>query len=255
MLQQIVVDSIRSRCTGFGIHDWLPQISQSKRLVVNFSVVWGGVNFVLLLLLFYGLECSTVVGRGGVVCKCCCIFISNIFRVGDGSTILPIWVLLGRSDIFTRYFPHSIPHMLHGCISWQLWDICCPWLTFLLVEESTGLRLRFSESRQTFPSNSRLCRTLLARAHLAFRASRHSSSNQGFDWIGLDLFSDAKCPSGHIIHPTHVNVSQTCLHSLNKLLKPYYIVQVWGLAEVDNFSRSGVIQMMNCIEYLTIHVR
>ena len=113
---------------------------------------WSQFVFVLLLLLFYGLECSTVVGRGGVVCKCCCMFISNIFRVGDGSTILPILVLLGRADIFTRYFPHSIPHMLDGCISWQLWDIFCPWLTFLLVEESTGLRLWFSESRQTFPS-------------------------------------------------------------------------------------------------------
>ena len=90
MLQQIVVDPIRSRCTGFSLHDWPPQIPLSERLVVNFSVVWGEVNFVLLLLLFYGLECSTVVGRGGVVCKCCCMFISNIFRVGDGSTILPI---------------------------------------------------------------------------------------------------------------------------------------------------------------------
>ena len=75
---------------GFGLHDWPPQISQSERLVVNFSVVWVEVNFVLLFLLFYGLECSTVVGRGGVVCKCCCMFISNIFRVGDGRTILPI---------------------------------------------------------------------------------------------------------------------------------------------------------------------
>ena len=35
------------------------------------------------------------------------------------------------------------------------------------------------------PPNSRLCRTLLSRAHLAFRASRHSSSNQGFDFLGM----------------------------------------------------------------------
>ena len=104
MLQQIVVDPIRSRCTGFGLNDWPPQISQSERLVVNFSVVWGEVNFVLLLLLFYGLGYSTVVGRGGVVCKCCCMFISNIFRVGDGSTILPILVLLGRADILPDIF-------------------------------------------------------------------------------------------------------------------------------------------------------
>ena len=33
--------------------------------------------------------------------------------------------------------------------------------------------------------NSRLCRTLLSRVRLAFRASRHSSSNQGFDFLVL----------------------------------------------------------------------
>ena len=35
------------------------------------------------------------------------------------------------------------------------------------------------------PLNSRLCRTLLSKARLAFRASRHSSSNQGFDFLGM----------------------------------------------------------------------
>ena len=35
------------------------------------------------------------------------------------------------------------------------------------------------------PLNSRLCRTLLSRALLAFRASRHSSSNQRFDFLGM----------------------------------------------------------------------
>ena len=47
--------------------------------------------------------------------------------------------------------------------------------------------------------------------------------------VGLDLFNHNTCPSGHISRPTHVNVSQELLHSLNKLLKPYYNVQVWGL--------------------------
>ena len=37
-------------------------------------------------------------------------------------------------------------------------------------------------------------------------------------WIGLDLFNDDTCPSGNISRPTHVNVSQSCFHSLNKLL-------------------------------------
>ena len=59
------------------------------------------------------------------------------------------------------------------------------------------------------------------------------------DWIGLDLFNDDTCPSGHNSRPAHVNVSQSCLHSLNKLLKPYYIVQVWGLVEVNKFHQIG----------------
>ena len=40
---------------------------------------------------------------------------------------------------------------------------------------------------------------------------------------------------------------------LKNLLKPYLIVQVWGLVEVNNFHRIGVIQVMICIEYLIIH--
>ena len=74
---------------GFGFHDWPPQIPQSERFVADFSV-GGEVNFHLLLLPFYGLECSTVVGGGGVVCEYCCMLICNIFGVGDGSSILPI---------------------------------------------------------------------------------------------------------------------------------------------------------------------
>ena len=52
-------------------------------------------------------------------------------------------------------------------------------------------------------------------------------------WIGLDLFNDDTCPSGHISRPTQVNVSQSCFNSLNILLKLDYIVQVWGLVEVN----------------------
>ena len=189
MFQQIVVDPIRSRCTGLSLNDRSPQISQSEGFVVDFGVVWGEVNFDTLLLLLYGLECSTVVGRGGVVCEYCCVFFSNIFWVGDGSTILSIEILLGRADVFARYFPHSIPDMLYRSFSWQLWYIFCPWLAFLLVEESPSLRLWPSESRYGFPLNSRLCRTLLSRALLAFRASGHSSSHQGFRFLG-----DGGCP-------------------------------------------------------------
>ena len=63
--------------------------SLSERFVVDLSVVWREVNFHLLLLHFNGLECSTVVG-GGVVCECCRMLISNIFGIGNGSTILSI---------------------------------------------------------------------------------------------------------------------------------------------------------------------
>ena len=44
--------------------------------------------------------------------------------------------------------------------------------------------------------------------------------------VGLDLFNDDTRPSGHINRPTQVNVSQSCFHSLNKLLKSDHIVQV-----------------------------
>ena len=53
------------------------------------------------------------------------------------------------------------------------------------------------------------------------------------DWIGLDLFNDDTGLSGHISRPTQVNVSRSCFNSLNKLLLLNYIVQVWGLVEVN----------------------
>ena len=53
------------------------------------------------------------------------------------------------------------------------------------------------------------------------------------NWIGLDLFNDDTRPSGHISCPTQVNVSQSCFNYLNKLPKLNYIVQVWGLVEVN----------------------
>ena len=51
--------------------------------------------------------------------------------------------------------------------------------------------------------------------------------------FGLDLFNNDTCPSGHISCPTQVNVYQSCFNSLSKLLKLNYIVQVWGLVDVD----------------------
>ena len=51
----------------------------------------------------------------------------------------------------------------------------------------------------------------------------------GLDWNCLMT----KRPSGHISRRTQVNESHSCFHSLNKLLKPDYIVQVWVLVEVN----------------------
>ena len=51
--------------------------------------------------------------------------------------------------------------------------------------------------------------------------------------VGLDLFNDDTCPSGHISRPTQVNVSQSCFNSLIILLKLNYFVQLWGLFEVN----------------------
>ena len=48
------------------------------------------------------------------------------------------------------------------------------------------------------------------------------------DWINEDTR-----PSGHISRPTQVNVSQSCFHSLNKLLKLNHIVQDWRLVEIN----------------------
>ena len=73
MFQQVIVDPVRSRCTGFGLQDRTPQISQSEGLVVDFSVVRSEVDSGSLIVCLDGLEFGTVVGRGGVICKCCCM--------------------------------------------------------------------------------------------------------------------------------------------------------------------------------------
>ena len=102
--------------------------------VVGFSVVKGEVNSDLL-------EFCAVVGWGGVICECPYMIVSNILGVGDGNSILPIPILLSNADVFTRYFSHSISHMLNRSISRKLENIFCPWLAFVPVKESPGLDL------------------------------------------------------------------------------------------------------------------
>ena len=185
MLQQIVVDPIRSRCTGFGLHDWPPQISQAERLNVNFSVVRGEVNFDLLFLLFYGLECSTVVGRGGVVCKCCCMFISHIFRLVMVVPFFPFRYCLGGQILLPDIFPTLSHACLMGVSADSFETYFAHDLRFFWLKSRQACACDFLKAVWVSPLNSRLRRTLLSRAHLAFRASRHSPSNQGFDFLGM----------------------------------------------------------------------
>ena len=44
------------------------------------------------------------------------------------------------------------------------------------------------------------------------------------DCIGLYLFNVDTRPSGHISHPTQVNMLHNYFESLNKLFKPDYII-------------------------------
>ena len=51
-----------------------------------------------------------------------------------------------------------------------------------------------------------------------FQSAGYNQLTKKF-WIGLDLFNDHTRPSGHISRPTQVDVSQSCSHFPNKLLK------------------------------------
>ena len=59
--------------------------------------------------------------------------------------------------------------------------------------------------------------------------------------VGLDLFNDYTCPSGHISHRTHVNVSQNCCHPLNT-----------GYMRIP--SKGTENMQMKCSSYLNFYV-
>ena len=52
----------------------------------------------------------------------------------------------------------------------------------------------------------------------------------------MHLFNDDTHPSGHISRPTQVHVSQSHFHSLNRLIKPDYIVQFWGIVKLKQIA-------------------
>ena len=91
---------------------------------------------------------------------------------------------------------------------------------------------------------------LLIRRMWSTPSNVFSFENSPHIWIGLDLFSDDTCPSGHISRPTKVNVSQelfsfskkpfytgTCVSELlsfsKQSLKSDHIVHAWELVEVN----------------------
>ena len=64
---------------------------------------------------------------------------------------------------------------------------------------------------------------------------------QGISWtpplfgLGLDLFNDDTCPSGHISRPTLVNVSQGCLNSLNNYSRLIILSTSGGYLKLINY--------------------
>ena len=99
--------------------------------------------------------------------------------------LFPFRYCLGGAKIFPRHFPHPIPYILYRSVGWQLWDIFCPWLTFFWLKRRRAFTCHLLKADRVSPLSSWLCRTLLSQTRLAFRASPHSSSNQGFDFLGI----------------------------------------------------------------------
>ena len=181
MFQQIVVDPIRSSCTGLSLHDWSPQISQSEGFVVDFGVVWDEVNFDLLLLLLYGPECSTAVLSVNTAACSLAISFGSVMLV----PFFPFRYCLG----WQMLLPDIFLTLSHTCFIGVSADSYDTYFThdwrFFWLKSLRAFACDLLKADMVSPLNSRLCRTLLSRACLAFRASWHSSSNQGFDFLGM----------------------------------------------------------------------
>ena len=129
-------------------------IIKRKGLWRDISVIWGEVNFHHLFLFLYGLWFAMEVP-----------FFPLRYCLGGGGG--------GGAQTFFPDIPLSLT-LSHTCFTgqlWQLWDIFCPWLTFLLVEGTPSLRLWPSESRYIFPSEFSILSDFLA---------QDSPSLQGF---------------------------------------------------------------------------
>ena len=90
------------------------------------------------------------------------IFLPDIFLTQSHTCLIGVFV-----DSFETYSAHD----------WRFF-----WLKSCLACACDLLK-----ADKVSPLSSRLWRTLLSSARLAFGASRHSSSNQGFDFLGMVL--------------------------------------------------------------------
>ena len=106
----------------------------------------------------------------------------------------------------------------------------------------------FDDVARVVEQNSQAPRTSLSKGYKFF-ADSFIHDVEGW-LVGLDLFNDDTCPSGHISRPTQENVSQElfsfskkhsytgkCVSELlsvsKQLLQSGHIVHVWGLVEVN----------------------
>ena len=79
----------------------------------------------------------------------------------------------------------TLSHTLYRSLNWQLWYIFCPWLAFVLVEESPSLRLWPSERRYAFPSRSPTLSSSLVQGPPSLQGFPAFFIKPGFDFLGM----------------------------------------------------------------------
>ena len=117
MFQQIVVDPVRSRGTGFSLQYRTPEISQSEGLVVDFSIVRSEVYSGPLMLV---LSCDTYLVHDSLffwvnnrrACACVRLKDMSVSTLGP----LPLWTSL-------QHFPAFFIKPRVGLFG----DCGCPW--------------------------------------------------------------------------------------------------------------------------------
>ena len=102
--------------------------------------------------------------------------------VGNDSIILPIFYVEG--PIFLPDIFFTLSHIYFIGVLVENFDIFCTWVMFHPVEESRACACGLLKADMLSPLISLPCWTLWSGARLAFRAYLHSSSHQGFDFLG-----------------------------------------------------------------------